>query len=595
MKENTAKENVRQLRASMEHYKLDAYIVPSADPHQTEYAHPHWRSRAWVSGFSGSAGTAVVLKEKAGLWTDGRYFIQAEIELKGSGIDLFKERMDGVPELIDWVRDNVPEGGAVGIDGRLLTAQQADQWEAKLKKRNIRLVIDLDLVSGLWKDRPALPTDPVRLYPVEYAGRSAADKLQEIRAALVDKEADSTFIAPLYDIAWLFNIRGNDTPRCPLVTAYALVQKESATLFVDEAKIDEATRMGLAENGIAVVAYNTAAKALAALPEKSTLYLCEERVSASLRRKVKCKVVTGSDLTDLPKARKNETELGNWATVQELDGAAMVRYWKWLEEEAVAKGTDEFAAQEYLGQLRLSQPDCLDLSFNSISAYGPNAAMMHYSAKPDGCATLEPKGFYLIDSGGQYLGGTTDITRTFALGELTEEQRLDYTLVLQGVIGLSSARFLKGAAGTNLDILARQPQWERGLDYKCGTGHGVGCYLNVHEGPQGFSQFKRHEAPLEPGMVVTIEPGVYKEGLHGIRIENMVVVKADRETECGVFYRFDTMTLFPIDTAPLLTEIMSQKEIDWLNAYHQTVCEKLAPHLSDEEVAWLETKTAPIG
>jgi len=574
---------------------LFAYVIPSADPHQTEYVHPHWRCREWLSGFTGSAGTVVVLADKAGLWTDGRYFIQAEKELEGSGIDLFKMRMDDVPELIDWLRDNVPEGGAVGVDGRLITAKQAKDWSEKLEKKDARLVTDVDFISTMWNDRPSLPTDAAKLLSEEFSGRTTPDKLREIREAMAKKDADTYLVSFLYDIAWLFNIRGNDTEHTPLLTAYALVESDRATLFVDDAKISDEVRAALAADGVSVAPYESVFGVLSGLSESAVVYLCEERVSVTLRNSVSCKVETGKDLTDLPKARKNETELKNWERVQELDGAAMVRFWKWMEEAVPKGGMDEVDAADQLEQFRRSCPECVDLSFSSISAYGPNAAMMHYFPRRGDCAAVEPKGLYLIDSGGQYLGGTTDITRTFALGELTDEQCTDYTLVLKGVIGLSTARFLKGSAGVNLDILARQPLWEHGLDYKCGTGHGVGCYLNVHEGPQNFSQSKNSDAALEPSMVVTIEPGVYKEGRHGIRIENMVVVEEDRETESGVFYKFRTQTLFPIDTKPLKAEMLTEAELEWLNDYHQMVQERLAPHLSDDERAWLETKTRAVG
>lgn len=577
----------------MASHGLDAYVVPSADPHQTEYVHPHWGSRAWLSGFTGSAGTVAVLGEKAGLWTDGRYFIQAATELDGSGIDLFKMRMDDVPELIDWLCDEVPEGGSVGIDGRLITAKQHDTWTKKLEKRGLKLVTDVDLIASSWSDRPPLPLDPAIPYPVKFAGRSVAEKLTEIRESMEKKEANTYLLSCLYDLAWLFNIRGNDAPFCPLLTAYAIIETECATLFVDEAKIDDELRETLAEAGVGIAPYDATFSALESLSEDTVVYLCDARVSAALRQRISCEVVTGKDLTDLPKARKNEIELSNWSRVHEQDGAAMVRFWKWLEE-SVPKGIDEVDAQEELARIRLSCPDCVDLSFPAISGYGANAAMMHYRATAENCAVIAPEGLYLLDSGGHYFGGTTDITRTFALGELTDEQRLDYTLVLKGVIALSTARFLKGTAGVNLDILARLPLWEHGLDYKCGTGHGVGCYLNVHEGPQNISPQAGSNTAFEPGMILTIEPGVYKEDRHGIRIENMVTVVDDRETECGIFYRFDTQTLCPIDTAPLQIDLLSAAEVEWLNAYHRTVYERLSPELSEDEQHWLAEKTGPL-
>ena len=594
MMNTPASEHVNQLRASMKKNGIDAYVVPSADPHQTEYAHPHWKSRAWLSGFTGSVGTVAVFQDKAGLWADGRYFIQAELELEGSAIDLFRMREEGVPELIDWLVEQVPDGGVIGIDGRLITVRNGEEWQKKLDKKNARLLTDVDLISELWMDRPALPDAPASLWPIEYAGRSVADKLGEIRKAMAGQEADAYLISSLYDINWLFNIRGDDTPYTPLLTSYALVEMDAATLFVDEVKIADEVRSALEKEGVRVAPYDAVFNQLKVLDESTVVYLCDSRVSVALRECLTCEVVTGKDLTDLPKGRKNEVELQNWEKVHEYDGVAMVRYWKWLEENVPNGDVDEVNAADELERLRRSHPECRDISFTSISAYGPNAAMMHYSPKKGSCAEIEPKGLYLIDSGGQYQGGTTDITRTYAMGELTGEQCSDYTLVLKGVINLCSARFLKGTAGNNLDVLARQFLWEHGLDYKCGTGHGVGCYLNVHEGPQNFSQHKRSDTPLEPGMILTIEPGVYKEGRHGIRIENMVVVEHDHDTESGSFYRFATQSLCPIDTAPLRADMMSKRDIEWLNHYHAKVMDRLAPHLTYDEQKWLKRKTRPF-
>ncbi len=593
---NDVPQNLRKFRTLMAEKQFDAYIVPAADPHQSEYVHEHWKCREWISGFTGSAGSVAIFANSAGLWTDGRYFIQAEQQLEGTGIDLFKMRIPDVPTLIDQTFEKVREGGVVAVDGRLLTAREAKEWKKKLDKKSIQLVVDCDLISELWTARPPVSKAPIRLHNIEYTGDSTREKLTEIRKAMVEKNADHYLVAFLYDMAWLFNIRGRDNPRCPVVTAFALLSADQACLYVDEEKVSEAVRSELAESGVSIAPYSSISDALKALPTDQSIYLDDRRVNAYLRQCIpsECTVLEGIDLTDLPKARKNSVQLENWAKVQEYDGVAMVRFWKWLEEQLPQGGLTECSVADQLEGFRRSNPECVDLSFDSISAYGANAAMMHYSPQPETCATLQPNGFYLIDSGGQYLGGTTDITRTIALGELTDEQRIDYTLVLKGVIGLSAARFLKGVTGSGLDVLARQPQWDHGMDYKCGTGHGVGYYLNVHEGPQNFSQSKERTTPLEPGMVITIEPGIYKEGRHGIRIENMVVVESDIETEDGTFYHLDSMTLCPIDTAPLQTDHTTAAEIDWLNAYHQTVRERLTPHLDDAETAWLETKTRPL-
>lgn len=588
---------IRNLQEQMKSHNVDAFVIPSADPHQSEYVADYWKCRAWISGFSGSAGTVAVMQERAGLWADGRYFIQAEQELKGCGIDLFRMQMADVPELIDWLMEQVPEKGTVAVDGRQLTAAEAESWRRKLGERKVSLRLDLDVISGLWTDRPALPHAAVRRHAVQYAGRTASDKLAEIRTAMKEKGADHYLLSSLDDIAWLFNIRGGDILHCPVVLAHALVMEEEAVLFIDESKLEDEVRVSLEDEGIRTAPYESVADALAEMTSGTSILIDERRVNALLRKAVpkKCKAICERQLTALPKARKNEIELENWRRVQELDGVAMVRYWKWLEEDMPRGKVTECSAADRLEAIRRECVECADLSFSSISGYGPNAAMIHYFPKPETCATLEPRGLYLIDSGGQYPGGTTDITRTIALGVLSDEQMADYTRVLKGLINLSSARFRKGATGNNLDILARQPLWAHGIDYPHGTGHGVGYYLNVHEGPQNISPHKRSDTPLEPGMVLTIEPGVYKAGRHGIRTENMVVVEEDGETESGTFYRFSTLTLCPIDTTPLQLEWLSPVEIEWLDAYHQTVRERLAPHLNTADMEWLGTKTQAIG
>ena len=587
---------IRSLREQMKSHNVDAFVIPSADPHQSEYVADHWKCRAWISGFTGSAGTVAVMQEHAGLWADGRYFIQAEQELKGSGIDLFKMQMADVPELIDWLSEQVPEKGTVAVDGRQLTAAEAESWRRKLGERKIALRLDLDFITSLWSDRPALPRAVVRRHAVQYAGRTASDKLEEIRTAMKEKSADCYLLSSLDDIAWLFNIRGGDILHCPVVLAHALVMEDEALLFIDESKLDDEVRVSMEDEGIRTASYDSIADALAALASGTSILVDDRRVNALLRQAIPsvCKVISEHQLTALPKARKNEIELENWHRVQELDGAAMVRFWKWLEEEMPGEKVTECSAADRLEAFRRECTECVGLSFSPISAYGSNAAMTHYSPQSESCATLEPRGLYLIDSGGQYPGGTTDITRTIALGVLSDEQKADYTLVSKGMINLSSAKFRKGAAGNNLDILARQPLWVHGIDYQHGTGHGVGCYLNVHEGPQSISPLKRSDTPLEPGMVLTIEPGVYKEGRYGIRTENMVVVEVDCETESGMFYRFRTLTLCPIDTTPLKLELLSPVEIEWLNDYHKTVRDRLSPLLDASEAAWLKTKTRPV-
>jgi Xaa-Pro aminopeptidase len=589
-------DRINALRALMQANGVDAYVVPSADPHQSEYVAGHWKCREWLSGFSGSAGTVAVMQKQAGLWTDGRYFIQAGQELQGSDIDLFKMQMPDVPKLIDWLVEQVPENGTVAVDGRQITVAEAGRWRIRLEKKGITLRLDLDFISTLWSDRPEPPAAPVQRHALEYAGRSAADKLTEIRAAMKEKAADCYLLTSLDDIAWFFNIRGGDIRHCPVVMAYALISDDRATLFIDEAKLEPEVSASLDVEGIVVASYDAIASALSALGSGTHVVLDDQRVNALLRESIpgSCSVVCEPQLTALPKARKNETELQQWDRVQELDGAVMVRFLKWLEEEMPKGGVTECSAADQLEAIRRSEPQCFDLSFTSISGYGPNGAIVHYTAVPADCLPLEPKGLYLIDSGGQYSGGTTDITRTLALGELSDEERTDYTLVLKGMINLSATRFRKGATGIHLDAITRQPLWAHGIDFSHGTGHGVGYCLNVHEGPHSITPHKRSDTPLEPGMVVTIEPGVYREGRHGIRTENMVVVEEDGETDSGIFYRFRTLTLCPIDTAPLKSELLTEADMAWLNSYHQAVRERLSPHLNADEAAWLEEKTKPL-
>lgn len=589
-------EKIGHLRKRMAEHGLDAYVVPNTDPHHSEYVAEHWRCRRWLTGFTGSAGTAAFLADKAGLWTDGRYFIQAEKELDGSGIDLFRMQQPGVPELIDWLCEEIPAGGALGIDGRQLTAETAGKWLEKLGQKKIRLVTDLDLVSMLWADRPPVSDAPVAVHAAEVAGRTVAQNLAEIRAAMEKAGADAYLVSSLYDIAWLCNIRGGDIPFCPVAMAYVLLKPETAELFIERTKTPAAVVDELACSGVVLRPYEGIAAALRGLAAGTRIFLDERRVNVFLKQQIPghCAVVNGKELTELPKARKNATQLRHWREVQKLDGAAMVRFWMWLEAQVPLRGITECEASSRLEALRRAHPACLDLSFATIAGYGPNAAMMHYFPVPETCATLEPRGLFLIDSGGQYRGGTTDITRTLALGALTDEQRTDYTLVLKGVANLSTAVFLEGTSGLQLDILARQPLWRHGIDYKCGTGHGVGYYLNVHEGPQNLSQHQKSGTALEPGMILTIEPGVYKQDRHGIRVENMVCVEEAMKSESGAFLRFETLTLCPIDTAPLVMELLEDREIEWLNGYHATVRVKLLPLLDAEERRWLEAKTAAI-
>lgn len=593
----TAKEKVAALRRLMAVRKVDVLFVPSSDPHQSEYVAPRWQARQWISGFTGSAGTLVITAKEAGLWADGRYFIQAERELKGSGIVLFKIKEPGVPTPAEWIGTTVKDGQTLAFDGHVVSMETRRELEKAVTGKTVRISVREDLVGPVWTDRPAMPSAPAFDFPTQFAGKMCSAKLADVRAQLKDKKADVTLLASLDDIAWLYNIRGKDISNAPVVLSYALVGKATATLFIDPAKLSPALRKRLAADGVRIRGYEAIEAALKALPRGAAVCLNPRRVNcrlaAALPKSVRTIEVTTDITTDL-KAIKNTVELKHFRRAALLDGLALVKFFAWLER-AVAAGerVTEYSAGEQLAAFRRQAKACKGDSFPAICGYGPNAAMMHYSATLEGAAVLKPKGLFLVDSGGNYFEGTMDTTRTFAMGPVPAAARRHYTLVLKGLIALSRARFLAGTTGTHLDTLARAPLWAEGLNYRCGTGHGIGFYLNVHEGPQGFTPAWQ-PVPLKPGMVMTVEPGVYVQGRHGIRIENMVSVEPDRVTESGEFLRFDTFTVCPIDTAPLVPELLRADERAWLNDYHRKVWKALATKLDARDRAWLKRKTAMV-
>lgn len=589
------KERLIKLRELMKNEGISAYIIPSTDAHQSEYVGEYWKCRQWISGFTGSAGTVVVTLDKAGLWTDGRYFIQAEKQLLGTGIDLFRMGEFGVPSFSEWIRENLKSGEKVAFDGKVFSMAAVQKLKAELSLKNIEVIINLDFIGQIWKDRPSIPEDKIFVHQVKYTGKSRTDKFNEVRKIMAEKGASYYMLASLDDICWLFNIRGRDIPSNPYVTSYAVVGEEKCYLFVNMKKVDDKAREELEKDGVILKEYNEIFKFLEQLDNEASIIFDSNKVNAYLYNSINTMVkkIDEYNLTTMLKAVKNDVEVENIKMAYIKDGVALVKFFKWLKENVEKQAITEIDAENKAEEFRKQQELFLEPSFATIAGYKEHAAMMHYKANSETTYVLKPEGFFLIDSGAHFLNGTTDITRTVSLGKLTEEEKRDFTLVLKSVIALSTAKFLNGATGSNLDIIARIPLWNCGLDYKCGTGHGVGYCSNVHEEPQRFSQVP-NTIKLIKGMTITIEPGIYKEGLHGIRTENTVLVVEDEKTEFGQFMRFETLSFIPIDRRAIVKEMLTIEEVQWINCYHGKVFEVLSPHLNEEEVQWLESETAEI-
>lgn len=590
----TTNQKLAALREKMKAAGVTAYVALDADPHLSEYLPEYYKERRWLSGFTGSAGTVVVTAEKSGLWTDGRYYIQAEKQLSGSEIALYRMADVGVISVEEFLAQELEDGQVIGFNGKCMTTTRLLALRELLEGRDVEIRTDLDLIGALWTEgRPPVSDHPALLHPARYSGRTTAEKLADVRGLMQKKRLDYYIAGSLDSVDWLCNIRGRDVVTSPLVAGYVLVSQEEATLFAPVEKITDEVRAYLLENGMAVAPYEDIYTTLPHLLRQTRVGVDGDRVNAALYSALPRnteKVIT-PDLCCQLKAVKNPAERAEMRRCHLEDGAAVVRFLIWLRKN-VGEGITEQDVVLELARLRGERIDYTGPSFDTIAAYQSNAAMMHYKPAEAGSAKLEPRGFLLVDSGGQYLGGTTDITRTMALGPITNEQRRDFTLVLQSFIALHAVRFLEGSTGKSLDILARKVMWDNDLNYKCGTGHGVGSYLNVHEGPNNFSNA---QTALEEGMVITIEPGVYKEGRYGIRTENQVLVVRDRMVpDVGVFYRFEALTQCPIDTAALDTALLSKEEINWLNGYHRGVYENLLPLLTPEEAAWLKEATKPI-
>lgn len=586
---------IEKLRKLMAESQIDAYIITNSDPHQSEYMAEHWKVRSFISGFTGSNGTVVITKNDGGLWTDGRYYIQAEKQLEGSGIRLFKAAEPNVPSYIEWISDTLMEGSCVGFDGWVFSTNTAKEMEKKFNQKGIAINNNLNLAANIWEDRPELSTKSAFNHDVKYVGKSTLEKLTEVRSEMKKKDVDYYLISSLDDTAWLFNIRGGDVRNNPIIASYALISMESACLFIDRKKIPQDVHKTLEENKVKVKDYENILLDLECLSEGKRILLDPNRTSIKAYDAIphSCIKVKETDITTNLKAIKNNIEIENLKQCQVRDGVAMVKFLHWLHENIGTEKITETSATEKLEGFRKEQEYFVEPSFDTIAAYKDHAAMMHYNAYENEQYELKAEGMFLVDSGGQYFDGTTDITRTMILGPISKEEKEDFTLVLKSHIALSKAKFLYGTTGSNIDIIARQPLWERGIDYKCGTGHGVGFFLNVHEGPHRISQVQ-NTTRLEEGMIITNEPGIYKEDRHGIRTENTLLVVKDENTEFGQFMKFEVISLCPIDIEGIDIELLTEKEVQWINEYHKGVYETLSPYLNQDEKSWLKDATREI-
>lgn len=590
-------ERLEELRGVMKKHNIDIYIIPSFDSHQSEYVADHYKCREWISGFTGSAGTVVVTMEKAGLWTDGRYFIQAANQLKNSEIELFKMGQPNVPTYQEWVKDIAKENATVGFNGEVISAAMYKNMKIMFASKNLNFETKFDLIDEIWKDRPEIPCTDIFIHEIKYAGKSREEKLEAVRLEMKKKNADYFIISSLDDIAWLYNIRGRDVKANPVVIAYAIVTLYEAYLFVDDKKISNNVKGELENSNIIIRTYEEISKVVSEIDKNKVVLYDPNKTNVMITSSMKNELnkIESLNITTKLKGIKNPVEMENTRKCTIRDCVAEVKFIKWLKESVKAgKKVTEITASEKLTEFRSKNDLFIEPSFNTIAGYKEHAAMMHYSANEETDCELKPEGFFLFDSGGQYYDGTTDITRTVVLGKLTEEEKRDFTLVVKSNLALSKAKFLEGTCGCNLDILARKPLWDEGIDYKCGTGHGVGYLLNVHEGPHGISRVPIN-IKLEVGMNVTDEPGVYKEGKHGIRLENTLFVVEDEVTEYGgKFLKFENITFCPFDLDGIVKEMLTKEEIQWVNDYHKMTYEKLSPYLNEEEKEFLKLETRAI-
>ncbi len=592
---NDVKQRLSDLRELMKHEHLAAFIFPSTDPHQGEYVPDHWKGREFISGFNGSAGTAVVTMNAAALWTDSRYFLAAEEQLAGTGYELMKLKIEGTPTIAEWLGQQLKEEKSpeVGIDGMVNSASDVKALISDLRQEGgITVRTNLDPLAQIWQQRPPIPTDPVELYSLEYAGESTREKLARIRKTLRERHADGMLMSALDDIAWTLNLRGTDVHCNPVFVSYLLISSQDATLYINKEKLTPEVADYLKTKGIKTDDYEKVGEGLKNYFEYNIL-LDPNEVNYTLYKMVSREVVEEESPVKRMKTVKNTTEIKGFHRAMLKDGIALVKFLAWLKPAVEAGGQTEISIDRKLTELRAEQPLFRGISFDTIAGYQAHGAIVHYEATPETDIPIKPEGFLLLDSGAQYLDGTTDVTRTIALGPITEEQKKIYTLVLKGHIQIELCKFPSGASGTQIDILAREAMWREGLNYLHGTGHGVGTYLNVHEGPHQF-RMEWKPAPLVAGMTITDEPGIYLAGKFGVRIENTLLIKPYMKTEFGQFLQFESLTLCPIDTTPIVVDMLSAEERQWLNDYHQMVCDRLLPHLTPTEQRWLRDATKPI-
>lgn len=593
-------ERLTALREEMKRRSIDIYVVPTADFHESEYVGEHFKARKFITGFTGSAGTAVITLKKAGLWTDGRYFVQAEKQLEGSTVTLYRMAEEGVPAVEEFVKDKLPQGGCIGFDGRTVNGAWGEKFAAIAEEKGGSLSVGEDLIDLIWTDRPELSRAPLFILEEKYSGKSTAEKIKDVRAKMAEEGADVHILTSLCDIAWLLNIRGGDIQSVPVVLSYLVLTRDQCIWFLQEEVVDDTIRAYLKENHIETRPYDDIYTYVPAIPESAVVLMNKSsvnyRICSELNKNIQ--VINKPNPTELMKAVKNPVEVDNTRLAHVKDGVAVTKFMYWLKTNIGKIPMTEISASDYLEARRREQENFIDLSFTTISAYGANAAMMHYSATPESNTKLKPEGFLLVDSGGHYYEGTTDITRTFVLGTISDEMKQHFTAVCRSNMKLANAKFLYGACGLNLDILARGPLWDMGIDYKCGTGHGVGYILNVHEGPNGFRWKivpERHDSGvLEEGMITTDEPGVYLEGKYGIRTENELVCRKAEKNEYGQFMEFENITYAPIDLDGIDPEQMSPREKQMLNDYHKKVYEVLSPYMTEEENEWLKKYTRAI-
>lgn len=592
---NEINQRLESLREVMRREHLSAFIFPSTDAHQSEYVADHWQGRTWISGFNGSAGTAVVTMKSAALWTDSRYFLAAEEQLKGTEFQLMKLKIEGTPTISEWLAQELQgENAEVGLDGMVNSYHETMGLIADLRKSGgITVRTNLDPLGLIWTDRPAIPANPVEIQPMEFAGESVASKISRIRTALRQRHADGMLISALDDIAWTLNLRGTDVHCVPVFVSYLLISSQQVSLYVDSAKINDEVKAYLTENGISLYPYNKVAEGLERYSEYNIL-LDGDETSYFLWKTVKCQeIIAGKSPIPAMKAQKNDREIAGFRQAMLRDGVAMVKFLRWLKPAVEAGGQTEISIDRKLTSLRAEQHLFRDISFDTIAGYQAHGAIVHYEATPETDVALKPEGLILIDSGAQYQDGTTDITRTIALGPVTEEMKHVYTLVLKGHIQLELAKFPDGASGTQLDALVRECMWREGYNYLHGTGHGVGSYLSVHEGPHQI-RMEWKPTPLRAGMTVTDEPGLYLSGKFGVRIENTLLIKDYQTTEFGKFLQMESLTLCPIDLTPVDFSMLQPEEIEWLDTYHRDVFEKLSPYLEGEDLEWLREATRPV-